>query len=94
MALTGDTSDVAIVLTTLVLAGTFSPLRKALEGFVDRHFKPAARAPADPMPPEIEPTNELREIQARLARLEQVLANADRSDRQYGSPARIAGSGL
>jgi hypothetical protein len=35
MALTGDTSDIAIVLTTLVLAGTFSPLRKTLEGFVD-----------------------------------------------------------
>ncbi|HXI45002.1 MAG TPA: hypothetical protein VNH13_01745, partial [Candidatus Acidoferrales bacterium] len=40
VALTGDTSDVAIVLTTLVLAGTFSPLRKALEGFIDKRFKP------------------------------------------------------
>ena len=53
--LTGDTSDVAIVITTLVLAGTFTPLRKGLEGFVDRRFKPlpaaepsGSRAPSAP----------------------------------------------
>jgi hypothetical protein len=50
VALTGDTSDVAIVITTLVLAGAFSPLRKALEGFVDRRFKPPA-APTEPTAP-------------------------------------------
>jgi len=40
VAVTGDTSDVAIILTTLILAGTFTPVRKSLEGFVDRRFKP------------------------------------------------------
>jgi len=95
VALTGDTSDFAIILTTLVLAGTFSPLRKSLEGVVDRHFKPgsgttsaeapiavAAGAPASADPaasPEgapdaaLDPTAELHELQARLARLERVV---------------------
>ncbi|NJD28821.1 MAG: hypothetical protein FIA92_11055, partial [Chloroflexi bacterium] len=46
VAVTGETSDVAIILTTLILATTFTPMRKALEGFVDRHFKPLSKAPA------------------------------------------------
>lgn len=37
---TGDRSDAAVVLTTLILAGLFTPARKALEGIVDRRFKP------------------------------------------------------
>lgn len=44
VALTGDSSDVVIVLSTLLLAGTFAPLRKALENFVDQHFKPGEKA--------------------------------------------------
>jgi hypothetical protein len=36
---TGETSDVAIVLTTLVVATLYAPLRKRLEAFVDRRFK-------------------------------------------------------
>lgn len=39
-ALTGNTSDAAIVITALVLAGVFTPIRKSLEGVVDRRFKP------------------------------------------------------
>lgn len=46
VALTGDSSDVVVVLATLLLAGTFAPLRKVLENFVDRHFKPAEAASA------------------------------------------------
>ena len=42
-AVTGDSSDVVIVLSTLVLAGAFTPLRKALESFVDDHFKPRVK---------------------------------------------------
>jgi hypothetical protein len=105
-SVSGDTSDITIVLTTLVLAGTFTPVRKWLEGVVDRHFKPAT--PATPVPrrvraappapagadaiaattltsPTAPPTPsmanqdldavaELRELQARLARLEGLLA--------------------
>ena len=39
VALTGDRSDAAIVFTTLLLAGTFTPMRKTLEGAVDRRFR-------------------------------------------------------
>ena len=39
VATTGQTSDAAIVLTTLVVATLYAPLRKRLEALVDRHFK-------------------------------------------------------
>jgi hypothetical protein len=41
-SLTGNTSDAAIILSTLVLASVFTPLRKWLEGLVERRFKPAS----------------------------------------------------
>ncbi|HYL40980.1 MAG TPA: hypothetical protein VET90_06705, partial [Candidatus Binatus sp.] len=83
VAVTGDSSDIVIVLSTLVLAGAFTPVRKALETFVDRHFKPSDSAgsahreghqPADATPLPVDPRDELRELQARLARLEELLA--------------------
>jgi hypothetical protein len=40
VAVTGDTSDVAIVITTLVLASAFTPIRKALEELAERRWKP------------------------------------------------------
>lgn len=43
IALTGNASDAAIVITTLVLAGMFTPIRNSLQGFVDRRFKPAGQ---------------------------------------------------
>jgi len=45
---TGDRSDAAIVITTLILASIFTPARKALEGVVERRFRPpeAVAAPA------------------------------------------------
>jgi hypothetical protein len=39
VTVTGETSDVAIVLTTLVVATLYAPLRKRLEAIVDRRFK-------------------------------------------------------
>ena len=39
IALTGDKSDAAIVITTLVLATTFTPIKNSLQTFVDSHFK-------------------------------------------------------
>jgi hypothetical protein len=44
VAYTGQTSDAAIVLTTLVVATLYAPLRKRLEGLVDRWFKYESRA--------------------------------------------------
>ncbi|HEX7434809.1 MAG TPA: hypothetical protein VF326_14255, partial [Anaerolineaceae bacterium] len=39
VAVTGAKSDVAIVLTTLILTSTFTPIKNALQGLVDRRFK-------------------------------------------------------
>ena len=39
IATTGETSDAAIVLTTLVVATAYAPLRRRLEGIIDRWFK-------------------------------------------------------
>ena len=41
VAVTGDTSDGAAILSALVLATLFTPIRKWIEGIVDRRFKPA-----------------------------------------------------
>jgi hypothetical protein len=41
IAVTGDKSDAAVILTTLVLATTFTPIKNALQGIVDKRFKEA-----------------------------------------------------
>jgi hypothetical protein len=43
LALTGSQSDAAVVMTTLVVAGTFTPIRKNLEAAVDRRFRTPPR---------------------------------------------------
>lgn len=52
---TGGTSDIAIVLTVLVVAAAFTPVRKGLEGLVERRFPlpesdRSARLRAQPFP--------------------------------------------
>lgn len=47
VAATGDRSDAAAIISALILAAVFTPIRKAIEGFVDRRFKPASPR-ADP----------------------------------------------
>src|SRR5436190_6128286 len=39
IAITGEKSDAAVVLTTLVLTTSFTPIKSGLQGFVDRRFK-------------------------------------------------------
>ena len=39
--ITGETSDAAIVISTLILASLFTPLKNALQSFVDKRFKEA-----------------------------------------------------
>jgi hypothetical protein len=41
IATTGSPSDGAVILSTLVLATTFTPIKNALQGFVDRRFREA-----------------------------------------------------
>jgi hypothetical protein len=49
-SVTGNTSDAAIIISTLILASVFTPIRKWLEGIVERRFKPAPSGiPVDPM---------------------------------------------
>ena len=43
---TGDKSDAAVVITTLVLAGMFTPIRNSIQSFVDHRFKPESQEPA------------------------------------------------
>jgi hypothetical protein len=38
---TGDKSDAAIIISTLILASVFTPIRKWLEGIVEHRYKPA-----------------------------------------------------
>jgi hypothetical protein len=45
ISLTGNSSDAAIVLSSLMLASVFTPARQAVEGHVTRRFKPVP--PAD-----------------------------------------------
>jgi hypothetical protein len=45
VAFTGARSDGAVVLTTLILTATFTPIKNALQGLVDRRFK----NPAEPL---------------------------------------------
>jgi hypothetical protein len=54
VALTGDRSDAAIIVTTLIVASVFTPVRKWLEGIVERRFRPTEERPAaaEPATPE------------------------------------------
>ena len=50
VAVTGSESDAALVLTILVVAAAFTPLRRALEGAVDRRFAGLKRESPAPSP--------------------------------------------
>lgn len=41
VAITGNTSDAATVISALILAAVFTPIRNALQSAVDKRFKPA-----------------------------------------------------
>ena len=65
MAVTGERSDAAVVLTTLIVAATFTPVKTRLQAAVDRRIK-AARSPA-----EVEVASSLEALEAleKLVRL-------------------------
>lgn len=70
-AVTGDKSDGAVVITTLVLAGMFTPIKNWLQTFVDKRFKPLAAAQTGPIE-DVELTIDQRVglLEERLARME------------------------
>ena len=67
VAVTGDKSDGAVVITTLVLAGLFTPVRNGLQSFVDKRFKPAG-------PTHLDPHQQIHSVEQRLELLEQRMA--------------------
>ncbi|HEY8134436.1 MAG TPA: hypothetical protein VIF08_00225 [Candidatus Limnocylindrales bacterium] len=62
VTVTGDRSDAAVVITTLVLAGMFTPIKNSLQSFVDQRFKPAGATPAV--------HHDIHTVEQRLAQLE------------------------
>jgi hypothetical protein len=71
---TGETSDAALVLTTLVLATSFTPIKGRLETIVARRYRPKGERPAtDPggLP------SAQAELQLRLEGVDRALAGID-----------------
>jgi hypothetical protein len=75
MTLTGDKSDAAVVITTLVLAGMFTPAKNGLQSLVDRHFKPAGAPQADAH------HEHIHTVEQRLELLEERLRHLEDGDR-------------
>jgi hypothetical protein len=69
VAVTGDKSDAAIVLATLVLASLFTPIKNSLQNFVDRRFKPVIKTEA-PAPVHVHTHPDLKSLETRLDELE------------------------
>jgi len=78
VALTGDKSDSAIVITTLVMAALFTPIKNSLQAFVDRRFKPVGAVNSGPME-DIQLTIDQRVelLEERLARMEMGSGRSD-----------------
>jgi hypothetical protein len=80
VAATGDESDAAIVITTLILATTFTPIKNRLEEIAKRRFKEPEGAPSEAAQA-TEPLErieaELRELRQQVARLEAQRSTAD-----------------
>ena len=83
-SLTGDRSDAAIIISTLILASVFTPLRKWLEGIVERRFKPAASGiAADPI---LGSAAGAPEWEARMAAVALRVVRAELEARALGEP--------
>ncbi|HEX5589420.1 MAG TPA: hypothetical protein VFX65_03915 [Candidatus Limnocylindrales bacterium] len=73
--ITGNTSDIAIIVATLLMAAAFTPARRALEGTVERVMAKARSAAsrttlADPIEQAGLLSSKLAELETRLASLE------------------------
>ena len=74
VAVTGDRSDGAVVITTLILAGLFTPVKNGLQGFVDQRFKPAGSTP------HMDVQHEIQTVEQRLAQMEERLQRLEGPD--------------
>jgi hypothetical protein len=80
MAITGERSDAAIVLTTLIVAATFTPLKGRLQTIVDHKIKPAAT-----LPPAALATRSSFETLEALARLIEINASGGLTPEEFRS---------
>ena len=69
VAVTGDKSDAAIVLATLVLASLFTPIKNSLQTFVDKRFKPVSKVET-PAPAHVHTHPDMKSLEARLDELQ------------------------
>src|SRR4051812_8138224 len=69
VAVTGDKSDAAIILATLVLASLFTPIKNSLQMFVDKRFKPVTKADLA-APLHVHTHADMKSLEARLDELE------------------------
>jgi len=76
-SVTGDKSDAAIIISTLILASVFTPLRKWLEGIVERRFKPDPGRAGLAVAADWPPTREQWEEQVQAIALRTVRAEMD-----------------
>jgi hypothetical protein len=105
VGITGETSDGAIVLTTLILAGAFTPARKALEGAVERRWKPAPATPAvatgtaprpaaGTEPAAREPAGDAAALDARIADVARAIVREELAAWSAGRGPDVATSGV
>jgi hypothetical protein len=83
VAFTGNTSDGAAVISALILAAVFTPIRKSIEGFVDRRFKPSTPPTESEVPARIgDPAFEaaVESIVRRVLTETSARPSADRTD--------------
>jgi hypothetical protein len=82
VAVTGDKSDGAVVITTLVLAGLFTPVRNGLQNFVDKRFKPAGPTHLDVHQEMLSVEQRVELLERRLSVVEAIQAPGDPPDDQ------------
>ncbi len=82
VAVTGDKSDAAIVLATLVLASLFTPIKNWLQTFVDKRFKPVTKVET-PAPAHVHTHPDMKSLEARLDELEDRLDHLPTTERAH-----------
>jgi hypothetical protein len=83
-AVTGDRSDAAIIISTLILASVFTPIRKWLEGIVERRFKPPGKE--GHTDDALDLVSETPEWEARVAAIARQVIRAELDARALNAP--------
>ena len=75
---TGDKSDAAIIITTLIVAGSFTPIRRVLDTIVDRRFRAPSAPHPTPVPLSLDDPEVVRQIEAIAERVALQVTRQDR----------------